>query len=311
MMLQNRREFVAGGMAAAAALAAGTARAAQETPKEQGLFGKPFRLKYAPHFGMFRNHAPGGPIDELKFIHDVGFRALEDNGMKRRPVEEQEKIAKEMERLGIEMGVFVACGSGSGEPTFASGRKDLAEWVLKEMTDSLEVAKRVNAKWVTVVPGIQDHRLPPDYQTANVIELLRRCCEVCEKTGLVMVLEPLNHYANHPELFLWQIPQAYLICRAVDHPSCKILFDLYHQQISEGNIIPNIDAAWSEIGYFQTGDNPGRKEPTTGEMNYRNIFKHIHGKTTDRILGMEHGNSKPGKEGELAVIQAYRECDDF
>lgn len=82
-------------------------------------------------------------------------------------------------------------------------------------------------------------------------------------------------------------------------------------QFAEGNIIPNIDMAWSEVAYFQTGDNPGRKEPTTGEMNYKNIFRHIHGKGFTGILGMEHGNSKPGKEGEMAVIQAYRECDRF
>jgi hydroxypyruvate isomerase len=80
-----------------------------------------------------------------------------------------------------------------------------------------------------------------------------------------------------------------MICKAVGSPSCKILFDMYHQQITEGNIIPNIDRAWAEIGYFQTGDNPGRKEPTTGEMNYRNIFRHIHGKGYTGIIGMEHG----------------------
>jgi hydroxypyruvate isomerase len=69
--------------------------------------------------------------------------------------------------------------------------------------------------------------------------------------------------------------------------------------------------AWEEIADFQTGDNPGRKEPTTGEMNYNNIFRHIHGKGYQGIIGMEHGNAKPGKGGELAVINAYRACDDF
>ena len=86
---------------------------------------------------------------------------------------------------------------------------------------------------------------------------------------------------------------------------------MYHQQITEGNIIPNIDKAWSEVAYFQQGDNPGRKEPTTGEMNYQNIFKHIHAKGFKGVVGMEHGNSKPGAEGEQAVIDAYRYCDDF
>ncbi len=110
-------------------------------------------------------------------------------------------------------------------------------------------------------------------------------------------------------MFLKGIPQAFQICRAVDSPACKILDDLYHQQISEGNLIPNIDAAWDEIAYFQIGDNPGRDEPTTGEINYSNVFRHIHDKGFDGILGMEHGNSQPGRAGESAVIEAYRMVD--
>ena len=306
----NRRDFVAAGLAAGAAFGAASISRAARQDASSDVPHRDFRLKYAPHFGMFGNHAPGGPIDELKFIADVGFRALEDNGMMRRPAEEQEAIAREMERLGLEMGVFVATGSFD-EPTFASGKEEYAEKVLADLKESVEVAKRVNARWCTVVPGIYDHTLPLDYQTVNVIEMLKRCAEICEPSGLVMVLEPLNHFADHPETFLWQIPQAYLICKAVGSPSCKILFDMYHQQISEGNIIPNIDSAWSEVAYFPTGDNPGRKEPTTGEMNYTNIFEHIHGKGFDGILGMEHGNSKSGKEGEVAVIDAYIECDSF
>jgi hydroxypyruvate isomerase len=72
-----------------------------------------------------------------------------------------------------------------------------------------------------------------------------------------------------------------------------------------------MDIAWDEIAYFQIGDNPGRKEPTTGEVNFRNVFKHIYEKGYKGVLGMEHGNSRPGKEGELAVIEAYRKSDDF
>jgi hydroxypyruvate isomerase len=128
---------------------------------------------------------------------------------------------------------------------------------------------------------------------------------------MVMVLEPLNWWANHAGQFLQFIPQAHLICKAVNSPSCKILFDIYHQQISEGNLIPNIDRAWHEIAYFQMGDNPGRNEPGTGEINYRNIFKHIHEKGFTGVLGMEHGNSKSGAEGDQAVIDAYVAADEF
>ncbi|MBL9124062.1 MAG: TIM barrel protein [Planctomycetaceae bacterium] len=302
----QRREFlsVAAAAGATAAIAGSSQVAAADDNKPK------FRLKYAPHFGMFKAHAGDDPIEQLKFMADQGFTALEDNGMRGRSVEEQEKIAKEMSRLGMTMGVFVATGD-FGKPTFASGDKNLAAKVLEEMKAAVEIAKRVNAKWCTVVPGKLDHRQEMDYQTANVIELLKRCAEIVEPHGLVMVLEPLNPWRDHPELFLTKAPQGYLICRAVNSPSCKILFDIYHQQITEGNLIPNIEKSWSEIGYFQTGDNPGRKEPTTGEINYTNVFKYIHGRGFDGVLGMEHGNSKPGKEGELAVIEAYRQCDKF
>ena len=182
--------------------------------------------------------------------------------------------------------------------------------LLGKMKAATEVAKRVNAKWCTVVPGSYEPRLDWGYQTANAIDHLKACAKVCESAGLIMVLEPLNPW-NHPGLFLSKIAHAYQICRAVNSPSCKILNDLYHQQVTEGNLIPNINRAWSEIAYFQLGDNPGRKEPTTGEINYRNIFRHIHAKGFDGVMGMEHGNSKGGKEGEQAVIDAYVACDDF
>jgi hydroxypyruvate isomerase len=102
---------------------------------------------------------------------------------------------------------------------------------------------------------------------------LRRASEILEPQGLVMVLEPLS---DSPDLFLRHSDQTYMICKAVNSPSCKILFDIYHMQRNEGHIIPNLDAAWDEVAYIQIGDNPGRKEPTTGEINYKNIFEHIY-----------------------------------
>ncbi len=163
---------------------------------------------------------------------------------------------------------------------------------------------------MTVVPGHLDLRLNIGYQTANVIESLKLASDILEPHGITMVLEPLN-FRNHPGLFLSKSPQAFEICKAVNSPSCKILFDIYHQQIEEGNLIPNIEACWDEIAYFQIGDNPGRNEPTSGEINYRNIFKYIHSKGYDGVLGMEHGNSKPKKEGEKEVIEAYKKVDNF
>jgi len=302
----SRRKFIG----SAAAVAAVTSIQTSSISKESAASRDKFKLKYAPHLGMFRHHAGNDLIDQLKFMADEGFTAMEDNGMMEKPKDIQEKIARTMSQLEMTMGVFVGCAHW-GEKTFVTKDKSITEMLINQMKQAVEVSKRVNAKWCTVLLDSYDDSLEWDYQTANAIENLKRCAEICEPSGLVMVLEALNPWTDHPGLFLTKISQGYQICRAVNSPSCKLLDDLYHQQITEGNLIPNIDMAWSEIGYFQVGDNPGRKEPTTGEINYRNIFKHIYKKGFKGVIGMEHGNSKPGKEGERAVIEAYRLSDDF
>jgi len=311
----DRRSFLISGATAAAATSLGQSAQAAEQNKaipaenRQGD-GEPFQLLYAPHFGMFSNHAKSLE-DQLQFAADNGFRAWEDNGMAGKDEATQRKLAAKMQKCGMQMGVFVAHGE-FGKPTFASGRKDHRERVLADIDKACTVAGRVNAKWCTVVPGSVDKRKDAGYQFANTVDLLKRCCDKIEqnKSELVMVLEPLN-YLNHPGLYLTKMAQGYAICRAVGSPHCKILDDLYHQQITEGNLIHNINASWSEIAYFQVGDNPGRKEPYTGEINYNNVFRHIHKKGFKGIVGMEHGKSQGGKEGELKLIKAYRDADAF
>ena len=269
-----------------------------------------FNLNYAPHLGMFKNSVGDGNIDQINYMADLGFRAFEDNGMRSRSISLQEKISNTLVKRGMKMGVFVAHKIYWDKPNLASGDDDLRNEFLNDIKNSVEVARRVNAKWMTVVPGKLDLRKDMSYQTSNVIETLKRASDILEPHDLVMVLEPLN-FRDHPGLFLTESPQAYQICKAVDSPSCKILFDIYHQQIQEGNLIPNIDDTWDEIAYFQIGDNPGRKEPTTGEINYKNVFRFIHEKGYDGILGMEHGNSIKGIEGEKALVDAYLKVDSF
>ncbi len=304
----TRRDILKTSLAAGATLATGSGLANDKESKE--VPKGPFKLNYAPHFGMFQNSAGPDLVDQLKFAADEGFRAWEDNGMRGQSPANQEKLGKAMRDLGITMGVFVANDIEWSTPSMTTGSKEVLDKFTSACKDSVQVAKRVGAKWMTVVPGVYQPRLDIGFQTANVVEMLRRGAEIFEPHGLIMVLEPLN-FRDHPNLFLNKIPQAFEICRAVNSPSCKILFDMYHQQIHEGNLIPNINAAWSEVSYFQIGDNPGRNEPTTGEINYLNVFKHIHGKGFKGVLGMEHGNAKPGKEGERVLIDAYRKSDAF
>tara|TARA_Y100001935_G_C17229414_1_gene469591 strand:- start:97 stop:1005 length:909 start_codon:yes stop_codon:yes gene_type:complete len=300
----NRRNFNAiVGMSSLGVLSAKTQFNSLDIPFK-------YNLNYAPHLGMFKAHAGDNPIDQLHFMAEQGFKSFEDNDMRKRSIKLQEKMSQTMQQLNIKMGVFVAHNIAWKKPNLASGKKDERDAFLSEIESSIEVAKRVNAKWMTVVPGLKDFQKNIEYQTINVIETLKRACEILEPHSLVMVLEPLS-FSNHPGLFLTESPQANSICKAVGSSSCKILFDIYHQQIQEGNLIPNIENCWDEIAYFQIGDNPGRNEPYSGEINYKNIFKHIYSKGFKGILGMEHGNSVEGKEGELKVIKAYQMADDF
>ncbi len=301
----QRRSFLKSTAIAGPLAAPIFASAASVTPEPVAA---PFKMKFAPHLGMFKHLAGEDPIDQLNFMADQGFSAFEDNGMRDRDISLQEKMASTMANRGLEMGVFVAHKIYWKEPNLASGKEEWRTEFLDYITKAVDVAKRVNAKWMTVVPGHVDLRQDMGYQTANVIESLKQASAILEPHDITMVLEPLN-FRNHPGLFLTKIAQGYEICRAVGSPSCKILFDIYHQQIQEGNIIPNIDQAYEEVAYFQIGDNPGRKEPTSGEINYKNIFKHINEKGFGGILGMEHGNSRDGAEGEQAVIDAYRAVD--
>ncbi len=267
-----------------------------------------FKLKYAPHLGMFKNSVGDDPIDQIKFMADQGFTAFEDNGMMGRDIALQEKIGKTLTDLNMTMGVFVVEKGGNMANTLAAGKQEYIDIFLDGCRRAVDVAKRVNAKWMTVVPGGFERKLPIGIQDGNVIDALRRGAEILEPHGLVMVLEPLS---DSPDLYLRTSDQTYMICKAVNSPSCKILYDIYHMQKNEGNVITNMNLTWEEIGYIQIGDNPGRKEPTTGEINYKNVFKHIYDRKFTGILGMEHGISMQGIEGEKRLVEAYREVDSF
>jgi hydroxypyruvate isomerase len=305
----NRRDFIAGAGALAATAAVPVSARASARARGLGMGrAEKFSMHFAPHFGMFRNLAGDDDLAQLEFAADQGFTAWEDNGMAGRSAEDQEKLAGAMQRLGITMGVFVLNMGTAWGPHFSRNNADDRARFLGEAEKAVEVGKRVNAKWTTVVLGTREPRIPLEYQTAYAVESLKRACDILEPHGLVMVLEPLNP-RDHPNMLLAEMGHAYQICKAVDSPSCKILCDIYHQQVTEGNLIDNIERSWDEIAYFQMGDNPGRREPTTGEINYANIFARIKSKGFGGVLGMEHGNSRGGKEGDQAVIDAYRACD--
>ena len=269
---------------------------------------KPFNMKFSPEFGIFKEVVGKDVIDQIKWGYDQGFRSWENTRLKSRPIQEQESISKTIQQLGMEFGQFVGTMNFK-EVTFAGRDQNIRENVLKEVRDSVEVAKRMNTKYIHNVLGMSDPKLPWDFQMANAIELLKRVADIYEPHGIVMVMETMNHKINHPGMFLHLIPQAYAMAKAVGSPSVKILFDFYHVQIQEGNIIPTLDYAWDEVAYMQIGDTPGRNEPSSGEINFVNVLQYVQDKGYRGFMGMEHGISKPGREGNLAALAAYRSVD--
>lgn len=301
-MSVSRRAILAGG-AVAAATAATLAKGA--TPRNAARFS----LKYAPHEGSFQSR--GSRLEQIAYAADQGFTAWENNEAAGRPVADQSAMARALQQRGMTMGVFVASMPRWSEFRPLLGGNDDAdrEAFLADIRSSVDVAKRLNAKHMTIVTGFMDRRLPVEIQTARVIDVLRRAADIYEPHGLVMVMEPLNTLVNHPGVFLSTVPQGYAVARAVDSPAIKILADLYHEQIQAGNLINTLGSCWDEIGYVQFGDNPGRNEPGSGEVNYRNIVRWLRGKKFAGVIGMEHGNSVEGRAGEERLIAAYREID--
>jgi hydroxypyruvate isomerase len=300
----SRRTLIAAGAAAASLVPVGIAaqrRAASNAAR--------FSLDFAPHEGSFASR--GGRLEQIAYAADQGFTAWEDNEAATRSVADQTAMAKALAARGMTMGVFVASMPKWSELRPRLGAEDGAEReaFLADIRASIDVAKRLNATRMTVVTGFMDPKVPVDIQTARVIDVMRRAGDIVAPHRIAMVMEPLNTRTNHPGVYMQTVAQGYAVARGANSRAVKILADLYHEQIQSGNLIPTLATCWDEIGYIQFGDNPGRKEPTTGEINYRSVVKWLRDKRYTGVIGMEHGNSLPGRAGEDRLIAAYREID--
>lgn len=274
------------------------------------------QLNYAPHIGLnapddglFVAHAGKDPLDQIKFIADQGFAGIEDNFLKLRPIDVQEKIGRELERHGMQMGCFLN-NLILDRPTFVSNSPEAREVLREQLRETIEVAKRVNGKYVTTLSGLLDPKLERDYQTLNMVENLKYCAELAEPAGVVLGVEAITG-KWWTGTFLTSISHAYLIVKAVNSPAVKLIFDTFHIQMEQGNILDTLARVWDEIACFQIADVPGRTEPTSGEINYSTILKHIYSKGYTGLIEMEHRLSQPGGNGEQTVLEIYDALDRF
>jgi hydroxypyruvate isomerase len=292
----NRRNLLKSAPAAAVLPALGAAPAPYK-----------YKLRYAPHMGMGGRGVPRER--QLEIFAEWGFNAFEFNGLPALKMPEVESLRKKMDELKMAMGVFVV--NSGGWKASATVDKQFHPRFLEDVKRAVELHSVIGNECSTVTSGLAVPNLSHDEQTANTIEALKRAADIVSKTRLVLVLEPLNIRVDHAGYFVVFSDHASKIIRGVGSPQVKVLFDIYHQQISEGNLINHIRKYWDDIGYFQVGDNPGRREPYTGEINYQNVFKAIHEKGYTGILGMEHGLSLPGEAGMIKCFEAYRKADNW
>jgi hydroxypyruvate isomerase len=272
------------------------------------------RFRFAPHLGLLEpglgsfHHAVGrDPVSQINFAAEHGFSAVQDNFLQLRDVKDQERIGRALARHGMTMGSFVATMIFD-RPTFASCDPATGDAIVGIVRKAIEAAKRVNGSWLTLIPGQRPHAIPDEKQKAAIIDNLKRCAEIAEAADVVLLLETLNSI-DRPGMALPKITEAAEVVRAVQTRACRLVFDVYHVQVESGDIIRNIDRCWNEIGYFQFGDNPGRCEPGTGEINFARVLSHIWRKGYRGLIDMEHHASQQGIAGEQAVLQAYAELE--
>jgi hydroxypyruvate isomerase len=242
---------------------------------------------------------PGLPLaTQIQKVAEAGYQGFEFGDWR---AADAASITKLKRRLGLECVCLV--GNRSVNPK-GMGLCDPAEreGFLAELRASTEAAKRFESTRLVVLTGFKAPHLSRAQQRASIIEGLKRGHDVVAPHGVSIIVEvintlaavePLNpHGDNHANYYLDRTPEAFEIVREVGSPYVKILYDIYHVQIMEGNLIETIRKNIRDIAHFHVGDVPGRHEPGTGEIHYGNVFKAIRETGFADFVAMEYVPSK-------------------
>ena len=293
----NRRNFLgAAAMAPAALSLTGEARALSlspnPAPNRDGTW-----LTYAVNVEMTWNKLPF--LDRLRKVAEAGFSHYEFWPWRNKDIDAIVKLNKELN--------LVPAQFSASPKTFKQGITDprRKDEFLEDIKLALEVAAKLGVKKICVVAGEETAGYSLDEQNQAVIDALKAAAPIVEAAGVMIILEPLNLLVDHPRQLISTSAHAAQVLKAVGSPNVKMLFDVYHQQITEGNLSGNIKAYKDLIGYYQIADHPGRHEPGTGEINYAHVFRTIHDVGYNGVIGLEMS----AKSDPLVALKAVREAD--
>ena len=204
-------------------------------------------------------------------------------------------VRRTCEETGVELLSMCTSEFRMTDPTFRQA------W-LDGLEESCQAANRMGVKRLITQVG-QDTGAPREQQHAAIVETLNLARPILEKSGVTIMLEPLNTLVNHPGYYLWSAVEGFEIIREVNHPLVKLVYDIYHQQVMEGNIIPNITKNLDCIAHLHSAGHPGRNELQYGENDYKVIFAAVDKAGYTGACGLEY---RPLMDPEESLREAMR-----
>jgi len=293
----DRRRFVGATLGAGTLLAgaAGVGRCEEGSPinkMDTSTLGKTPHTKFACNLEMWWRGVPF--LEKITNAAAFGYPAIEFWPWQNKDLD---RVAELTGQLGIEVAQFTA-GSGFNKP-------DSHDRFLQAVKDACQVAKKLKAKKACVVPGQNVEGMTEREMHDQCIVALKQAAPICEDNDLMLIVEPLNIRVDHPGQCLYRSEDAVRICREVGSTHVKINWDLYHQQITEGDLCGHLREGFDQIGYVQLADHPGRNEPGTGEIHYNRVLRELYDLGYRGYVGLE----LVPKTTELAAAIAVAKAD--
>jgi hydroxypyruvate isomerase len=232
-------------------------------------------------------------VDRIPAAAKAGLDAFEFWGYAGKDLE---AIAKASQKTGLPVAALIVDAP--------EGMLDmhLADAFVEAVQNAIAAARIVNCKSLIATVGWGKGVVDRAWGHAGIVACLKAAAPLAEAAGVTLVLEPLNVLVDHAGYFLTTSAEGFEIVEQVKSPAVKLLFDIYHQQITEGNLIANITSHIDDIGHFHVADNPGRYEPGTGEINYANVLAAINEAGYQKYVGLEFRPSKPTPEALKGIV---------
>lgn len=227
-------------------------------------------------------------LEAMKRIHDIGFSSYEfwtwwDKDL--------EAIKKEQDELGMK------CAAICAKFNYSTGDSEHRKEYLSDFRESVNAAELLGCKNLIVQAGWEVPEVCHEEHRHNFIETVKQAAPIADEKNITLLIEPLNIKVDHAGYNLWDTDDSFNVINEIGKPNVKILFDIYHQQISNGFIIESIRKNLDKIGHIHVAGCPGRHEITTGELNYHAIFEALQDMKYQKYIGLEYFTDNDKEQG--------------